>query len=72
MQEVGSDKWTIQWQSTAENRLGQEYVSYWQWIRVQEYYKERFWDERYEHQERVALRIMEKSRINPKLIKYMS
>ena len=45
---------------------------HWRWIRVYEYYKERYAEQRYEMQQRAALRIMERSRINPKLIKYIS
>ena len=73
MQKAGPDKWTIQWQSTAEARAKQGQVDkYWQWIRVYEHYRERFADDRYERQEQIALRIMERSRTDPKLIKYIS
>jgi hypothetical protein len=70
VQEVGSDKWTIQWQSTAENRLNQEYVSYWQWIRVHEYYNDRNFNEHYERQERRAQKMMNRHHIDRMLIHY--
>ena len=72
VQEAGPDKWTIQWESTAQARADQEYVRYWQWIRVYEYYKDRFMDERYERQEIIAQKVMGRQRIDRMMITYNS
>lgn len=69
-QEISPDRCEIEWQSTAEARLGKNQLEYWRWIKAYEYYDDINFSERYERQERIAQKIMNRHHIDRMLIHY--
>ena len=66
---VNIDREEFEYESS-EYWKGRE-TEYWRWMRVYEYHRGRTEQERLEWQEKVAIKVQERSRLNAKIIKYI-